>query len=78
MRIRSVDADELDLFVEAGGTPDHRKKVGHYLESMLAEGSMRPEWCLVLEDEDRAIGRVAFWTLPAMDSPFALVLFDVP
>ena len=78
MRTRPVRADELDLFVEAGGTPDHRNEVRQYLESMLAAGSMRPGWCFVVEEEDRPLGRVAFWTLPGDDRPRALVLLDVP
>ena len=77
MYIRPVHADELDLFVEAAGTPDHRKEVEQYLDSMFAAGSMRPEWCFVTEKEGRTLGRVAFWTLPGMEEPFALVLLDV-
>ena len=80
MHIRPVRADELDLFVGAAGTPDHRKEVEHYLKSMFAAGSMRPEWCFVAEEQqgDRPLGRVAFWTLPGMEKPLALVLLDVP
>jgi RimJ/RimL family protein N-acetyltransferase/predicted N-acetyltransferase YhbS len=80
MHTRPVSADELDLFVEAAGTPDHRREVEHYLKSMFAAGSMRPEWCFVAEEQqgDRPLGRVAFWTLPGMMKPFALVLLDVP
>ena len=80
MHTRPVRADELDLFVGAAGTPDHRREVEHYLKSMFAAGSMRPEWCFVAEAEqgDRPLGRVAFWTLPGMKKPFALVLLDVP
>jgi len=80
MRTRPVRADELDLFVEAAGSPDHREEVEQYLESMFAAGSMRPEWCFVAleEEEGRPLGRVAFWTLPGMEEPFALVLLDVP
>ena len=80
MRTRSVRSDELDLFVEASGSPDHREEVRRYLESMFAAGSMRPEWCFVAqeEEEDHTLGRVAFWTLPGMEEPFALVLLDVP
>jgi len=78
MRIRHVRADELDRFVEAAGSPDHRREVEQYLESMFAAGSMRPEWCFVVEEKDRPLGRVAFWTLPGMEEPFALVLLDVP
>ena len=41
---------------------------------------MRPEWCFVAEEErgDCPLGRIAFWTLPGMEEPFALVLLDVP
>ena len=78
MRTRPVRADELDLFVEAAGSPDHREEVEQYLESMFAAGSMHPEWCFVAEEGDRPLGRVAFWTLPGMEEPFALVLLDVP
>ena len=78
MRTRPVRADELDLFVEAGGHPDYREDVRQYLMSMLADESMRPEWCFVAEEENRFVGRSAFWTLPGMDEPLALVLLDVP
>ncbi len=79
MRIRPVRADELDLFVEAAGHPDHRREVERYLDRMFAAGSMRPEWCFVaLDTGDHPLGRVAFWTLPGMEAPFALVLIDVP
>src|SRR5918997_2100196 len=80
MRIRPVRADEIDLFVGASGTTEHRRQVEQYLESMFAAGSMRPQWCFVAEEEqgDRPLGRVAFWTLPGMEEPFALVLLDVP
>lgn len=78
MRTRPVHADELDLFVEAVGSPDHREEVRRYLRGMFVAGSMRPEWCFVVEEEDRPLGRVAFWTLPGMEEPFALVLLDVP
>jgi hypothetical protein len=79
MRTRPVCADELDLFVEAAGFPENREEVRRYLQGMFAAGSMRPEWCFVTEEEeDRPLGRVAFWTLPGMEEPFALVLLDVP
>ena len=78
MHIRPVETDELALFVEALGSPDTRRKVEQYLMSMFTAGSMRPEWCFVAVDEnDLPLGRVAFWTLPGMEHPFALVLLDV-
>ena len=79
MHIRPLRTDELDLFVGAAGTPDHRREVEQYLKTMFAARSMRPEWCFVAEDEGEVpLGRVAFWTLPGMEEPFALVLIDVP
>jgi RimJ/RimL family protein N-acetyltransferase len=77
MRIRSVGTNELDLFIDAAGFPDHRKEVQHYLERMFAAGSMRPEWCFIAAEAGIPVGRVAFWTLPGMEEPFALVLLDV-
>jgi RimJ/RimL family protein N-acetyltransferase len=79
MNTRPVRAYELDLFVEAAGSPDHRSEIEQYLNSMFAVGSMRPEWCFVAEGKGgRPLGRVALWTLPGMEEPFALVLLDVP
>ena len=78
MRTRIVRAEELDLFVEVGGAPERRREVKGYVEDMFAAGSMRPEWCFVLEDGDRAVGRVALWTLPKSEKPLDAVLLDVP
>ena len=78
MHTRTVGADELDLFVEAGGVPEHRREVKGYVEDMFAAGSMRPEWCFVFEDRDRVLGRVALWTLPKSEEPLDAVLLDVP
>jgi RimJ/RimL family protein N-acetyltransferase/predicted N-acetyltransferase YhbS len=79
MHVRSVSTAEIDLFVETAGTPNQRREVEEYLESMFATGSMRPEWCFVAEEEGEGpLGRIAFWTLPGMEEPFALVLLDLP
>ena len=79
MRTRPVRADELDdLFVEATGSPDHRKEVDQYLESMFAADSMHPEWCFVAEEENRPIGRIAYWTLLGMEEHEGEGLLDVP
>lgn len=56
----------------------HRKEIRRYLKSMSDAGAMRPEWCFVVEEENRPIGRVAFWTLLTMKYPFALVLLGLP
>jgi len=79
MHIRPVRADDLEIFVEAAGNSYQHREVEEYLERMFAAGSMRPDWCFVAEEEGEGLlGRVAFWTLPGMKEPFALVLLDVP
>jgi ribosomal protein S18 acetylase RimI-like enzyme/predicted N-acetyltransferase YhbS len=77
MRIRPVGDEELELFVEAAGLPDHQREIKQYLKNMFDAGSMRPEWCFLAEEGDHPVGRIAFWTLPGMEEPFALVLLDV-
>jgi RimJ/RimL family protein N-acetyltransferase len=77
MHVSTVSPEDLDLFVEAAGFPDHRMEIERYLERMFAAGTMRPEWCFVAWEGDVPVGRVAFWTLPGMEVPFALVLLDV-
>lgn len=63
MHVRPVRANELGLFVEASGSPNHLREVENYLDRVFAAGSMRPEWCFVaLDAVDRLLGRVAFWT----------------
>jgi GNAT superfamily N-acetyltransferase len=78
MHVRSVPAVGLDRFVESGGDPAHHREVRRYLDAMFAAGSMRPEWCFVAEEHGGPVGRIAFWTLPGMEEPLALVLFDAP
>jgi RimJ/RimL family protein N-acetyltransferase len=77
MRIRPVPPEDLGHFIQAAGSPDHHKEIDHYLRRMVAAGSMRPEWCFIAEEGYRHVGRVAFWTLPGVEEPFALVLLDV-
>jgi transposase len=42
MRTRTVGADELDLFVEAAGSPEHRRQAKGYVDDLLPKG-LRPE-----------------------------------
>ncbi len=77
MRTPTFRAAELDSFVEAGGAARHREQFRQYVQSMFDAGSMRPEWCFVIEEEGKSLGRAAFWTLPGVDEPLDLVLLDV-
>ncbi|WP_246469890.1 GNAT family N-acetyltransferase [Cohnella nanjingensis] len=45
---------------------------------MIAKGSMREEWCYVASEGGRALGRLAYWTMPGEAHPLSLVLLDLP
>ncbi len=77
MHARTILAHEIERFVEAAGDPDHNEDIADYAQKMFAAGSMRPEWCYIVEETERPSGRVALWTLPGMEKPLDLVLLDV-
>jgi predicted N-acetyltransferase YhbS len=77
MRTRPVRAGEFERFAGAGD-PEHHEDYKRHLEDMFAAGTMSPEGCFVVEEGGEILGRVAFWTLPATDEPYALELLDVP
>ncbi len=56
MRTHTFRAAELDSFVEAGGAARHREQFRQYVRSMFDAGSMRPEWCFVIEEEGKSLG----------------------
>lgn len=76
MLTRPVRVDELESFAEAGA-PEHHKDYKRHLEDMFAVGTMSPEGCFVIEKESEILGRVALWTLPATEEPYALELLDL-
>jgi RimJ/RimL family protein N-acetyltransferase/predicted N-acetyltransferase YhbS len=76
MHTRPVRAGELESFAEVGA-PEHHEDYKRHLENMFAAGTMSPEGCFVIEEEGEILGRVAFWTLPATEEPYALELLDL-
>jgi len=78
MRIRPIDDYELPAFVAIGADSTHADDIHQYLRQMIAHGSMHSDWCFVAEDAGRLLGRLAFWTLPKVGIPLAIVLLDVP
>lgn len=76
--VRPIRSDEIDVFAAAGNDSRHGHEVKQYLEEMLAKGSVRLEWCFLLEEAGQLRGRVAFWTLPKSEKPLAMVLLELP
>ena len=78
MHVHSVRADEVARFAQVGTIPTYVDAVHSYLKRMVDQGAMRPEWCLVAEENGQWIGRGAAWTLPRVGTPLDLVLLDLP
>jgi RimJ/RimL family protein N-acetyltransferase len=78
MRVRPIGDHELLDFVAIGTDSTHIDGIHQYLQKMFAAGSMRRDWCFVVEDNAHLLGRLAFWTLPKVGIPRAIVLLDVP
>ena len=78
MRIRPIDEHELPAFAAIGADSTHTDDIHQYLQQMISLGSMRRDWCFVAEDAGRLLGRLAFWTLPKVGLPLAVVLLDIP
>ncbi len=64
MHARPILAHEIERFVEAAGDPDHNEDIADYAQKMFAAGSMRPEWCYIVEETERPSGRVALLDAP--------------
>jgi ribosomal protein S18 acetylase RimI-like enzyme len=77
LTVQPIQPEEIDSFIEMGNTSGHEAEVKQYLEQMIAIGSIRTEWCYVVKEGSRLLGRVAFWTLPKVGKPLAMVLLDL-
>jgi GNAT superfamily N-acetyltransferase len=73
--LRSISSDEKDLFSE-GETPEKAAGLRAYLDSQLAAGSIRPEWCFVAERDGRQLGRAALYAMPGVDVPASIALLE--
>ena len=77
--VRPIRPDEIDAFATFGTDVKHiQDSVKTYLQDMLKKGAIRLDWCFVLEENGRMCGRAAYWTLPGLDKPLDLVLWELP
>ncbi len=76
--VRPVRPAEWEDFIVAWTDPNRVDDVKQYVDQMMKKGSIRPEWCFVALQENRLMGRVAYWALPKAGKPEALVLLDLP
>jgi RimJ/RimL family protein N-acetyltransferase len=62
MNIRSITANELDLFLlmSDAAPADELADMRQWISGMWADDVSRPEWCFVVEDQGQVIGRVGY------------------
>ena len=77
IEIHPITADEVSAFLSLEADPARAADQRAYLDRMIAAGAMRREWCHVAHDNAGVVGRFAFWSLPTLDVPIALVLLDI-
>lgn len=78
LNIRPIQPHELASFAAIGNLADDAAAVQSYLEKLIALGSIRLEWCYVMEKDGILCGRIAFWTMPKVGKPLAMVLLELP
>lgn len=77
MRFRSVDLAELDAFAAIGDVETARA-YRSYLLSALEAGETLPErWFPAIDDDDRIVGRIVYWSLPGV-AEVSLDVFALP
>ncbi|WP_412543807.1 GNAT family N-acetyltransferase [Longispora sp. K20-0274] len=75
--IRTVRPGELDSCTDlAGATGDRNVAARATLRGYLAQGTTRPEWCFVAEEDGRTVGHVVLWSTPGNDVPLDLILVE--
>ena len=79
MRVRSIARDEVESFAAIEQLPAQSRELAQYVRESWKRGEGRPEWCFVIEDEQRRIiGRIAYWALPPSEQPEQIDLLEIP
>ncbi|HZG13754.1 MAG TPA: GNAT family N-acetyltransferase [Candidatus Bathyarchaeia archaeon] len=76
--IRAIQPDEIARFSTLCDRAFSPHDVQQYMEKMFSSRSMRQEWCYFLEEANAPIGQIALWTLPKLDVPQSMVLWELP
>src|SRR5437016_1045382 len=79
MRVRSITRDQVESFAAIEQLPAQSRELAQYVRESWKPGEGRPEWCFVIEDEQRRIiGRIAYWGLPSSEQPQQIDLLEIP
>jgi hypothetical protein len=77
VRFRSVDLAELDAFAAIGDAETARAYRSYLLSSMEAGETSPERWFAAIDDDDRIVGRIVYWSLPGA-AEVSLDVFALP
>lgn len=72
----TADEASLDAFLSVSARSPYQPDLEHYLDSLLAGGFTKPEWCVVGLEGGSPTARAALWALPGHEAPTDVVLID--
>jgi RimJ/RimL family protein N-acetyltransferase len=75
VRVRALQLDEIDRFCELGEDSGTFKET---LSELWTRKECCPEWCFVAEEDDRWIGRVAYWIFTSDPHELYMMGLELP
>jgi RimJ/RimL family protein N-acetyltransferase len=72
----TADEASWDAFLSVSAHSPYQPDLEHYLDSLLAGGFTKPEWCVVGLERGWPTARAALWALPDHEAPTDVVLID--
>jgi ribosomal protein S18 acetylase RimI-like enzyme len=78
IRIRSIAANELEAFAMMTYNQDKGCQFKQALVDMWRDNESYPEWCFVVEQNERFIARVAYWAFASSPNEINMTGLHVP
>ena len=78
MVIRPIRREEVEAFANFSNQGELNEHFLTYLRDMWDEGYVHPEWCFVVEEAGKFIGRIVYWSLPSLGKPFICDFLELP
>ena len=76
MRLRSIDNSELEKFISQPTIPPNIDDVRSFLQMQYETGESKPEWSFVLEDDNKFLARIPFYTFPGGHPEYGILLYS--
>ncbi|HZS91223.1 MAG TPA: GNAT family N-acetyltransferase [Chloroflexota bacterium] len=78
LTIRPIAAHELDGFARFSRDDELNAALKGEVSTLWEQGSSRPEWCFVAEEDGQILGRICYWGLPTFGIPSVIEFLLLP